>query len=183
MPVVDSQSPVPRPDSDLPVQPPPTKVGGLCKDPILVHTYSPSPVLTGTNYNVSHAEGPIGEGGMDSSFLGPTVDGVGVVDPLSSPNLLANLRIRTPRSMLPVPTLLALEDLSNTIVPDQSIAQAIDCSTGTNSKPLSPRLSSQDHSAGSKRWADYSSDLDSGPDPALNSLGGSRVVLSPQFSS
>ncbi|CAM6086613.1 unnamed protein product [Calypogeia fissa] len=114
-------------------------------------------------------------------LLGLNTEQAGDLDCLPTSPLLPVLRIRTTRTVGPI---LEPSGLDNSFIPE---IQNPVTTAPSNSRPqlslnpVSPGHSSQGNSAGSKRWADYSSDSDGGDPAARHSLGGGRLVLSPHL--
>ncbi|CAM6127427.1 unnamed protein product [Calypogeia fissa] len=170
-PVVDSQEPASQPDSGPLVEPVPadgtTPIAApfqVCPNVNSAIPFVPTSVVPTLNISV----------------LGPTEEsllGDGHISDFSVPPV--HLPIRTTRSVVSIQNIHNPEELAN---PDPVIQSPILADADlirVSPKPLSPGLSSQGNSAGSKRWADYSSDSDDRADPSTNSPGGSRSVLSP----
>ncbi|CAM6098666.1 unnamed protein product [Calypogeia fissa] len=97
---------------------------------------------------------------------------------INSPTLPVNLHIRTSLPEMQHRNDITVEDLPNPEIAFNHVLVP-ELLPEVSPKPLSPGLSSQGHSAGSKRWADYSLDLDGGAALSTHSPGGGRIVLSP----
>ncbi|CAM6114123.1 unnamed protein product [Calypogeia fissa] len=180
-PVADSQPEEPRPDSNGGTAPVhadedavPVSLLQVLHAPIsLNHAVFDGSVVT---HQVASGTGAVLQTSPKENVLEPEAVSELAVLPL----LPVNLRIRTSLPENPQRTDTNNEDLSN---PDIAFHQVIvpECLPGNSNIPLSPGPSSQGHSAGSKQWADYSSDSDGGAASPIHSPGGGRLVLSPHF--